>query len=114
MTVKGVEDVIRNLERWRDGRIAKAEQAGKNDIAPMLETYAKQNRPWKDRTGNARRGLHSKVVVTAKDIAIQWHHGVHYGLYLELSRAGKYAILRPTIDRHRAEIVRILKSALGD
>lgn len=112
MTVKGAEDVIRNLERWRDGRIAKAEMVGKNDIAPMLETYAKQNRPWQDRTGNARRGLHSKVVVTTKDIAIQLHHGVQYGVYLELSRAGKYAILRPTIDANRSRIESMLEKIL--
>lgn len=110
----GVDDVIRKLEKWGKQKEHNVTTASKRVVAPMLERYAKANRPWQDRTGNARRGLHSKVVVTTKDIAIQLHHGVHYGLYLELSRAGKYAILRPTIDRNRAEIVRILESAWGD
>ena len=110
----GVDDVIRKLEKWGKQKEHNVTTASKRVVAPMLERYAKSNRPWTDRTGKAKQSLHAKVVTSASYIAIQLHHGVYYGLYLELSRAGKYAILRPTIDRNRAEIVRILKSAWGD
>ncbi len=110
----GVDDLIRNLEKWGKQREHNVITASKTAVAPMLERYAKANRPWKDRTGRAKQGLHAKVVTSSSDIAIQLHHGVHYGVYLELSKAGKYAILRPTIDRNKAEIIRILRSAWGD
>jgi hypothetical protein len=112
MKLEGTAEVIRNLESWRDKSIAKIENVSKQQIVPMLEKYAKQNRPWTDRTGNARRGLHGKVVVTAREIAIQLHHGVSYGVYLELSHAGRYAILRPTLEAKREEIARILEKVL--
>lgn len=105
----GANEVIRNLERWGKRKQREIELAGKLQIAPKLERYAKQHRPWTDRTGNARRGLHAKAIVSTHDVAIQLHHGVTYGVYLELGYAGRFAILKPTMDKHRNEMIRIIE-----
>lgn len=70
----------------------------------QLEGYAKQNAPWRDRTGHARQGLHAGVEGRGDEFVLYLSHGVKYGIWLELARAGKYAIVRPTFDAHLARI----------
>ncbi len=68
------------------------------ESAAMLQAYAKQNAPWRDRTGNARR--------TLKGTSFGFHFGkkcvsivgrMYYSPDLELSYGGRYSILFPTI-----------------
>lgn len=78
--------------------------------APQLEAYAKQNRPWTDRTGNARQTLHATVLDLGNGkVAIILSHGVSYGLWLEIKSAGKWAILWPTLHAHIPAISQMLK-----
>lgn len=99
--VTGVDKVISNLEGWTRKKMRGVQSLASNTISPKLEAYAKMNRPWTDRTGNARRGLFSRSEVTKDDVVIRLAHTVFYGVYLEKSRAGKYAILVPTMDAHK-------------
>ena len=70
-----------------------------NRRAPEIENWMKENAPWTDRTGNARQTLFTEVQqVTDKMVHIIVSHGVHYGLFLEVKNAGKYAIVNPAID----------------
>ena len=110
-TLSGLNAVLGALDSWANGRMRQAEKAGEV-IGPELEQYAKQHRPWTDRTGAARDGLHSKIVVDAREMAVQLHHGVEYGVYLELARAGKYAILVPTLESNREMMRSTLKRFL--
>lgn len=93
----GVNEVIRNIERWEDrkldGLFALSENFGKG----VLEGYAKRNRKWKDRTSSARNGLIGGAYKSGNNIHVFISHRVSYGVYLEKSRAGRYAILMPTI-----------------
>lgn len=67
--------------------------------APEIEAYMKANAPWTDRTANARQSLYADVEQVAQDMVdIILGHGVHYGVYLELSNAGAYAIVGPSLD----------------
>lgn len=73
--------------------------------ASKMESWAKENAPWTDRTGAARQRLHgeaywedSKIVVAAI------MHQVDYGVYLELAHQRKYAILERTLEEHKDEI----------
>lgn len=71
---------------------------GMVNAAPEAEEHMKETRPWADITGNARRGL--KVEVTretdTKTVATFFHQ-VGYGIYLELSHGGRYAVIVPTV-----------------
>ena len=81
----------------------------------VLETYAKENAPWEDRTANARQTLHALVDDLAKDVvALYLSHGVTYGLWLEIANGGKYAVIWPTIEAHLEAIAKMLKGIFGN
>jgi len=101
----GADEVIRNLENWAYRRRAAVIALAK-DWAGKLEGRAKQNAPWKDRTGNARNGLKGEVAVGANEVKIALAHSVDYGVFLELANDGKHAILKPTLDAAAPEIYR--------
>lgn len=66
--------------------------------APQIETWLKANAPWTDRTGNARQSLYAEVLDLTNAMAIQFDHGVSYGIYLEFANTGRYAIIGPALD----------------
>ena len=81
--------------------------------APEIENWMKANAPWTDRTANARQTLYTEVnQVVQSMVEIVLSHGVEYGIFLELSNAGKYAIIDPAIDHFApilwSEVVRML------
>ena len=70
-----------------------------NRYAPEIEAWMKQNAKWTDRTGNARQTLHTEVEeVSSIMIGIILAHGVDYGIFLELSHGGAWAIIGPALD----------------
>jgi hypothetical protein len=101
-----------------------------------VQNQVRQNAPWEDRTGNARTGLFFAVdgfgltpVVGEVNQAAQAHmtdvasvsgdaenlvvvvgHTVFYGVYLELSRAGKNAILLSTIQGNLPKLNQYIKA----
>lgn len=83
-----------------------------NTSAKKLETYAKRNRPWTDRTGDARKLLTGYE----QDLGDKWRvnlaHGVDYGIWLELANEKNYAIIQPTIDLVGPEIMQGLQGLL--
>ncbi len=79
-------------------------------FAPVIETYAKDNAPWTDRTGNARQGLQGLTEdISESIVAIVLKHGVDYGIWLELMAGGRYSIIGPALEAHYGEVLRILK-----
>ena len=66
--------------------------------APRIEADAKTNAPWTDRTSNARQTL-AAFVYTPKSgvVVLVLKQHMSYGVFLELSRGGKYAIVMPTL-----------------
>ena len=100
---RGREEVKRAMERYgRDAKQAILQLA--QEWAPILETYAKQHRPWEDRTTNARQSLYAIVDQRDGKTTIFLSHGMDYGVYLELRNAGRYAIILPTLEAHYAQI----------
>lgn len=77
--------------------------------AKVLEGYAKENRPWTDRTGDARKRLTGSTEPYETGIKIVLSHGVNYGIWLELAHEKRFAILEPTIRLKGSEVVRGLK-----
>ena len=84
-----------------------------NNGAQKMEAYAKQHRPWTDRTSRARQGLTGYVETTASGFKIVIAHTVDYGLWLELAHEKKYAILEPTVRLKSTEALSGLKTLFG-
>lgn len=73
--------------------------------ASKMESWAKDNAPWTDRTGQARQRLHGEAYWENPSIVVAAiMHQVDYGVYLELAHQRKYAILEKTIEEHKDEI----------
>lgn len=53
------------------------------DFSGILETEAKRNASWTDRTSHARQGLHSGVEGMGRSLTLFLSHGVKYGAALE-------------------------------
>lgn len=69
-------------------------------ISKNMETYAKANHPWTNRTYSAQNKLRGSYEVNDNTLDISIAHGVDYGYYLE-TRAdfdGKYKILEKARD----------------
>lgn len=81
-------------------------------MALTLEADAKLNRPWKDQSGAAKAGLMGVALKSRERVTIILAHRVRYGLFLELSRGGRYAILWPTIQKNLPLIMRLFQSIL--
>ncbi len=78
-------------------------------FAPVLETEAKNNAPWVDRTGNARQGLNGFAEDVSQTIVeIYLAHKMDYGVWLELKNSGRYAVILPTIEAHYQPIMNML------
>lgn len=106
---RGDRDMIRNLDIYgnksREAVIAVAKY-----FERVMETAAKNNAPWTDRTGNARQTLNAFVDETSKDfVELFLAHGMEYGVYLEVRWSGKYAVIWPTIEEHLPDIHRMLQ-----
>lgn len=103
-----MSEVKRNLDEWVKRQRA-AVVALANNWAGQLEGRAKANAPWTDRTANARNGLFGSTEVRGNETFIRLGHSVEYGIFLELANDGRFAILKPTIDRAVPDIHRSYK-----
>lgn len=101
-------DVRERLDAFgRDVRAALGAYAVR--AAADMEQYAKENRPWTDRTGNARRTLEGVFSSSSSPspspsgdsitVGVEGH--MPYSPILELGYGGRFAILAPTV-RHFA------------
>lgn len=98
-----------NIERYGERVMQAVAQVGQY-LERILEDDARVSAPWTDRTGNARSGLTSTTDVAQWMVTVYLAHTVDYGVYLELSRGGKYAVIWSTIERHIPDIERLLRS----
>ena len=107
--VAGPNTLIQGLEEYQRKVMYAIEQVALY-WGPVMETAAKQDAPWTDRTANARQSLHYEVVPDlSRDIVeLYLAHGMEYGLWLEVRWAGKYQILWPTISEHLTPIKQML------
>lgn len=91
-------DLARAVEDY-GRRIQAAVLAAAKVIADEAETLAKQNRPWRDQTREAREGLTGVAVEIAQAaVAIYLYHQAAHGKWLEIARAGKYQVVLPTLE----------------
>ena len=81
-------------------------------VAKKMETYAKTNRPWTDRSSRARQSLNSDSYWVGDILRVELAHGVDYGIYLEFCNEKRYAIIKPTIDAISPQAIRGLNKIL--
>lgn len=87
--------------------------AGARAAASEMEASAKQNAPWTDRTGNARRTLAGFAQWDSTGslvVGIAGH--MHYSPRPELHYGGRYAILAPTVDAYAPIILAAVARAV--
>lgn len=73
------------------------------------EAEMKLEAPWKDRTGDARRGLWADNTKTDHNFKIHMGHSMEYGVYLEESNGGEYQIVMPTLLKTARSFMRSLE-----
>jgi hypothetical protein len=81
--------------------------------AAEAEQIAKENAPWTDQTGDARKKLKGKVIDDGEALGFELLHRVEYGPYLERDGDGEYSILKPTVEGLRAGFFKAARVAFG-
>lgn len=79
-------------------------------------TYMKTHHPWKNRTGNAERGLNASIAgMEDQNIVMYLYHSVPYGKFLEgengfrYPHAGWLHIIEPTIEEFSPQLIKSLQ-----
>lgn len=85
---------LNNLEEAADKAIRVYAEQG----ALQFQNFARENRRWTDRTGQARQRLHGYVGKIPEGYRIHLAHGVDYGLWLELAHEKRFSIIPQAIE----------------
>lgn len=104
-------DLVNGMSRF-EMKTLQALRAYSETAAMTFQNYAKQNRPWTDRTGQARQRLTGYVEEIPEGFRINIAHGVDYGIWLEYAHEMKYAILEPTVRIKGAEVINGMNNLL--
>lgn len=93
-SVRAFQDALRQWQEQTEESLMQWFQ----ELAQLAETKGKAEAPWRDRTGNARRGLYGYAWKEGNKIYVSFNHSVYYGVFLELLNNGRYAILQPVME----------------
>jgi hypothetical protein len=104
--------IRRGLERYEKA-VKTAIRDTLKETAKEMQSYARENAPWKDRTGNARRGLTGSWGVNQYVYYVKLAHSVEYGVYLELSNEKRFEIIAPTIQKFEPSLYDRIKEKIG-
>lgn len=105
-------EFLGNIKHLDDKTQAALKVVG-DTVSNQMESYAKLNAPWTDRTSNARQGLKGRSVakddVTILEMSIA--HTMDYGLWLEtrLAFQDRYKILEDARDSQVDTLKTMLK-----
>ncbi|MCD3254383.1 HK97 gp10 family phage protein [Clostridium botulinum] len=103
------DDILDKLDSWDESVTQKMYNYGTIKALEM-EAYAKENAPWEDQTGEARRSIKGETRWKNSDVLEMSISGnKEYSQYLEYKQDGKYAILKPTVDKLSPAILKGLK-----
>lgn len=81
--------------------------------APQVESMAKANAPWTDRTGNARQGIAAQTYERDSAQGIVLYGQVPYQIWLEVRFSGRYSTILPTIEAKGPDVMRMINKLLG-
>lgn len=103
--------VQRNLTTWGKGAVDIAKK-GMILKAANDENRAKANRPWRDRTGQARASITGTTDTAGPTIRNALAIGADHGKYLELANGGNYRVVWPTVLENQRELLEIGRIAM--
>ena len=98
-----------NMHKFTAGMTAALKMYGET-AAKKLESEAKHNRPWTDRTNAARRGLTGSSEISGDELHIVLAHTVDYGVWLELAHQKNWAVVEPTVRLESNEVFQGLQN----
>lgn len=101
-------DMSRKVENYKQ-KLLQAVFRLATEWAAKIAADAKTAAPWKDQTGDARRGLFGRVFRLAMGAVIVVGYSVEYGIYLERRWGGRYATVWPAIQRAQAAVMAALQ-----
>jgi len=111
--MSGLGTVLGNLNKWAVEKKAGCEATAKV-TAVAMQNYARTNKRWQDRTGNARAGLNGGSFWQNPFILMIFiAHSMSYGVMLELSKDRKYAILEEARDKFKDSFYNGVKKIMG-
>lgn len=103
-----LSELDRNLRNF-DDRARAAISKAMIFQAARDENYMRTHAKWTDRTTNARNGLFATVFhESPSSWLLVLSHGVEYGIWLEVSNGGQYAIVRPAWLRSHKQTMLLL------
>ena len=107
------KDLAQEIRTYGD-KVEESALAAADNLARQVELEMKQEAPWQDRTGEARRSLFAKAWQSPDgNVTLTLGHGVDYGIYLEFKNGGRYAIVGPTLQRLYPEIEAAMRDIFG-
>lgn len=89
------EDLLYGLEGLKKADLLVRMLAQQGGL--KFQNYARKNRRWTDRTGQARQRLTGGVQNIPTGYRIYLAHGVDYGIWLELAHEKRFSIIPETI-----------------
>lgn len=104
--------IPRNMEEM-GAKLESALWATMQYWSPRVQSFARANAPWTDRTGNARQGLFAKPTRSARRHRITVFHSVPYGIWLEVAHSGTYQIIMPTVQNMGPQVMRSVQQIIG-
>lgn len=125
--MRGMEAVFERLESITKEMLNDCETVA-CETAASMERYAKENRVWTDRTGDARKGLRGVASRSSQAISAGIYQdmygktGKEYGYWLEngtqevsggVTFGEKYGILKPTRNAHAGMFFDGIEKACG-
>lgn len=112
MPLEGWDEVKRNLEHAHREMVQRAGDAA-GEIADLLESYAKANAPFRDRTANLRQSIDGTWAQIGRDVfRVVLSAGMEYAAFVELLHQGRYAYLWPAVMSNETRIMEIWRKRL--
>ena len=99
-----ITDALAGLTDYGEKTLACLRRVG-SAAAEDIENYAKLNRPWVDRTGNARRTMKGVCRISGNILTVGVVGRMPYSVYLELGYGGKYSVLAPSVRHFAPEVL---------
>lgn len=110
---RSIKATVRRMQKFNDQTRAGLFLVG-NSSAKNMESIAKRNAKWTNRTGNARQRIEGGAEWSGPDTLTVFLVGrMHYNIWLELAMNRNWAILEPTLQQGAPELFRLWRRVIG-
>lgn len=107
-----MDDLTQMLNNYKN-KVQSGIAGAMRECSIDAEQYAKENAPWRDKTGAARAGLHSFIIQESDTkITLIIAHGVDYGAELEFADGGTRGVIDKTLIAAKYSVITKLKTVL--